>query len=205
MSSKTHLINPGKFMFDIVFEIIRAVVIAVAILVLFKTKSKTIREIKGWKTINIGFLLLFFGSLIDITDNFKNLNSFIFIGDTDFQSFLEKVVGYLFGFLFLAYGVSKWLPRISDYQEMMQKKLHETSTDLEKSKEEIKELSALLPICTECKKIRDDKGYWSKLEDYMEKYSNTQFSHGLCDECGEKLYGDQEWYKKYSKNKKNIN
>ena len=47
----------------------------------------------------------------------------------------------------------------------------------------IKTLSGLLPICSHCKKIRDDKGYWNKIEGYIQKHSTAQFSHGICPEC----------------------
>lgn len=65
---------------------------------------------------------------------------------------------------------------------------------LQKYRSEIKVMSGLLPICSRCKKIRDDKGYWNRIETYIESHSNAYFSHGLCQECEEKLYGDQEWY-----------
>ena len=73
--------------------------------------------------------------------------------------------------------------------------------ELEKAIEEIKQLSGLLPICASCKKIRDDKGYWNRLEAYIEKHSEASFSHSMCPECSDKLYGDQEWYKKRKKQK----
>lgn len=66
------------------------------------------------------------------------------------------------------------------------------------SLEDISELTllrSLLPICATCKKIRDDKGYWSQMESYFEEHSDTSFSHGICPECSDKLYGDQNWYK----------
>ena len=44
-------------------------------------------------------------------------------------------------------------------------------------------LRGLLPICAECKKIRDDQGYWKQLEEYMEQHSEVQFTHGMCTEC----------------------
>ena len=52
----------------------------------------------------------------------------------------------------------------------------------------VKQLSGLLPICAHCKKIRDDKGYWKKLETYIQDHSEAEFSHGICPECGKKLY-----------------
>ncbi len=62
--------------------------------------------------------------------------------------------------------------------------------------EDTKVLRGLLPICASCKKIRDDKGYWNRIETYIEAHSDAQFSHGVCEDCMEKLYGDQDWYKK---------
>ncbi len=63
-------------------------------------------------------------------------------------------------------------------------------------KRDIKTLQGLLPICAKCKRIRDDKGYWSKIESYIENHLDVQFSHGLCEECMEALYGEEEWYKR---------
>ena len=62
--------------------------------------------------------------------------------------------------------------------------------------EETKILRGLIPICASCKKIRDDKGYWNQIEIYIEKHSDAHFSHGICQECQDKLYGDQNWYRK---------
>jgi len=62
-------------------------------------------------------------------------------------------------------------------------------------KKDIKTLQGLLPICANCKKIRDDEGYWSQLESYFSNHLDVHFSHGLCEECTEELYGEEEWYK----------
>jgi hypothetical protein len=73
--------------------------------------------------------------------------------------------------------------------------------DLQKTLQEVKTLRGLLPICSSCKKVRDDKGYWNKIEDYISDHSEAEFSHGICPECAERLYGDQNWYQKYKKKK----
>jgi PAS domain S-box-containing protein len=65
---------------------------------------------------------------------------------------------------------------------------------LQEALEDVKTLSGLLPICANCKKIRDDKGYWNQIEGYIQKYSEVKFSHGMCPECSDKLYGDEDWY-----------
>lgn len=52
----------------------------------------------------------------------------------------------------------------------------------------IKALSELLPICSHCRRIRDDQGYWEQLDEYMTKHADIQFSHGLCPDCIKELY-----------------
>jgi PAS domain S-box-containing protein len=62
--------------------------------------------------------------------------------------------------------------------------------DLHDALANVKSLSGLLPICAGCKKIRDDQGYWSQVESYIQKHSEAKFSHGLCPDCLKKLYPD---------------
>ena len=69
-------------------------------------------------------------------------------------------------------------------------RLLEEKKKLEKALTEIKKLSGMIPICASCKKIRDDKGYWTQIESYISEHSDTQFSHGICPDCAKKLYGD---------------
>ncbi len=59
----------------------------------------------------------------------------------------------------------------------------------------IKSLKGMLPICANCKKIRDDGGYWNQIESYIEKHSDALFSHGICPDCASDLYGQEPWYK----------
>ena len=63
-------------------------------------------------------------------------------------------------------------------------------SELRQALSEVKALSGLLPICASCKKIRDDKGYWSQIESYISDHSEAQFSHGICPDCMKKLYPD---------------
>ena len=85
----------------------------------------------------------------------------------------------------------------------LQQELLETNKEQEKlilqlkdALSQIRQLSGLLPICSYCKKIRDDNGYWNQLEVYIRDHSETEFTHGICPECVNKLYGDEIWYKK---------
>lgn len=61
------------------------------------------------------------------------------------------------------------------------------SADLQKALAEVKTLKGLLPVCAWCKKIRNDKGYWLQLEEYIEKNSDAQFTHGVCQACADKI------------------
>jgi hypothetical protein len=79
-------------------------------------------------------------------------------------------------------------------RKKMEKEREKAIVDLQKALADVEILSGLLPICSSCKKIRDDKGYWRQIEAFFQKHSKAIFSHGLCPECEKKLYGDQDWY-----------
>jgi len=64
----------------------------------------------------------------------------------------------------------------------------EDITSLKEALIEVKTLKGLVPICSHCKKMRDDKGYWSRLEEYIESRSEALFSHSVCHDCFEKYY-----------------
>ncbi len=67
---------------------------------------------------------------------------------------------------------------------------------LQEALAEVKTLQGLLPICSSCKKVRDDSGYWQQIESYIGARSDAVFSHSICPECTEKLYGQEDWYYK---------
>ena len=71
--------------------------------------------------------------------------------------------------------------------------------ELQEALRKVKTLSGLFPICSRCKKIRDDKGYWNQIEEYIQKYSDAEFSHSLCPDCVKSLY--PEYYQTSKKNK----
>lgn len=61
-------------------------------------------------------------------------------------------------------------------------------TELQTALAQVKRLSGLLPICSSCKKIRNDQGYWEQVEVYIRDHSDVDFSHGICPDCYKKLY-----------------
>ena len=107
-------------MTDIVLEIIRAIVLLGIVLFLWNAGHKRFDQTrKGWNFIILGFGLLLFATFLDISDNFENLNRFIVIGDTETEAFLEKFVGYLGGFIFLAIGLFKWIPGVQGLSDLV--------------------------------------------------------------------------------------
>jgi PAS domain S-box-containing protein len=76
-----------------------------------------------------------------------------------------------------------------------EEQLRRFAADVEKSNNELKEalanvktLRGLLPICSGCKKIRDDKGYWNQIEFFIRDHSDASFSHGMCPECARRFF-----------------
>lgn len=60
--------------------------------------------------------------------------------------------------------------------------------DLQSAVAEIRTLRGLLPICSSCKRVRDDSGYWNQIETYISAHADVRFSHGLCPDCARRLY-----------------
>jgi ABC-type nickel/cobalt efflux system permease component RcnA len=65
---------------------------------------------------------------------------------------------------------------------------HRVNEMLQGVSEEIKTLQGVVPIWSSCKNIRDDDGYWHRVEVYVRDHTHAEFSHGICPECAEKLY-----------------
>ena len=78
-------------------------------------------------------------------------------------------------------------------QKQAEEALKQERDKLQDALAEVKTLSGLLPICANCKKIRDDKGYWNQIEAYIRDHSEADFSHSICPECAKNIY--PEFYK----------
>jgi ligand-binding sensor domain-containing protein len=72
--------------------------------------------------------------------------------------------------------------------ERLRARERELSARVEEAVAHIKVLRGLLPICASCKKIRDDRGYWSQMETYIHEHSQAEFSHSICPDCMQRLY-----------------
>ncbi len=63
-------------------------------------------------------------------------------------------------------------------------------------KKKIDTLRGIVPICSYCKQVRDDKGYWNQVEEYVSRHTDAEFSHGICPECIKKYFPDLDKIKK---------
>ena len=95
--------------------------------------------------------------------------------------------------LILGYGIAALLGSLIIFiaGQMLDKKEREQQElikSLKRAVLEIKTLQGIVPICSFCKKIRDDKGFWSQVESYVSHHTDAQFSHGVCPDCREEHY-----------------
>ena len=74
------------------------------------------------------------------------------------------------------------------YLRALMKEKEQLIGKLQEALAKVKTLSGLLPICSSCKKIRDDKGYWNQIETYIRQRTEADFTHGICPKCANKLY-----------------
>ena len=86
-------------------------------------------------------------------------------------------------------GTLIYIENVTD-RVVRERELREQVARLEEALNQVKTLKGLLPICSHCKKIRDDKGYWNQLENYIGERSDVDFSHGICPDCLKKYYPD---------------
>jgi PAS domain S-box-containing protein len=89
----------------------------------------------------------------------------------------------------------KIVGRMASFIDITERKKIEADRDkliskLQDALSRIKTLRGIIPICSRCKKIRDDKGYWNQIESYIRDHSDAEFSHSICPECARILYPD---------------
>ena len=125
--------------------------------------------------------------------------------------FLEMIIIGLVGLAEVALinGYEQGKKRLMENQRLLEDRVKDRTMDLTKANlalerdiverkriegelreaiAQVKTLTGLLPMCANCKKIRDDNGYWSSVEKYISSHTQAEFTHGICPECLEKLY-----------------
>ena len=105
------------------------------------------------------------------------------------------------GLLVVSLALAGVLVRLNRQGQRHRANLASANESLEGANQELREalsqvrtLEGLIPICARCKKVRDDEGFWESVESYVSSRSHASFSHGICDECGPELYGE-DWGK----------
>ena len=152
-------------MTDIIFESIRVIILLYTVLYLVRAgmhRSELCR--RGWSFVLLGFGLLLFANVMDVTDNFESLNRFVVVGNTPLQAFLEKMVGFLGGFLCLAIGLIRWMPTVTGVEkteqlnaklkteiaehELTEQRLADSMAELQQSKEATDQVNRQLEVET---------------------------------------------------------
>ncbi len=117
-----------------------------------------------------------------------------------YYDIMEKVVEYsrqherwqvdelLTVVIFLVFALSLFSLRRWRDVIVSERDLAHRNEELQKALSEIKQLKGIIPICSGCKKIRQDTGFWQHVEEYVRDHSDAEFSHGICPDCMKQLY-----------------
>ena len=108
---------------------------------------------------------------------------------------IDKVKAFILGgvdYITKPFKAEEVLSRLKTHLtlSLLQRQLEKKNSELQKALDEIKTLQGIIPICANCKNIRDDKGFWNQVETYISKYSEAKFSHSICPTCAKELYPD---------------
>jgi len=116
--------------------------------------------------VSIGILLIAFASIFHLFERFAEFHQKYGVGPIDDFIIAFAVLSIAFAF----FALRRW-------------------RELQRALADIVILQGLLPICASCQKIRDDAGYWNRLESYIEDHSEAELFHTICPTCLKKLYG----------------
>jgi len=102
--------------------------------------------------------------------------------------FLKIISFFLIYKALIETGLSRPYDLLFRNLKKSEEELRKERNNLQNALDEIKKLQGILPICSSCKKIRNDKGDWTQIEEYIRDHSEAEFSHGMCPECIKKHY-----------------
>jgi CheY-like chemotaxis protein len=120
----------------------------------------------------------------------KDIPIIILTAKTQIEEILEGFDAGAVDYVTKPFNTEELLARVRAHIELKKKsdKEKELILMLKTTLEEGNQLTGLFPLCSSCKKIRDDEGYWQQLEQYFINHSNVQFTYSLCPTCIKKLY-----------------
>jgi cell division protein FtsL len=127
----------------------------------------------------LGFAVFLVAGYYDIFENFVAFST----QHEDWELDEILTVSIFLVFASAVFSLRRWL-------ELRQSEtlLSQQNKELNDLLSEVKQLRGIFPICAECKKIRDDRGFWHQVETYIRDHSEAEFSHSVCPECMKKLY-----------------
>ncbi len=184
----------GLTPFKIASEYIICVFLFAALLLLKKNRQRFEKKIFYFLMLSIFCTIISELCFTSYTNNYGFANllghyfkifSFLLIYEAIIKTGIEKPFNLIFLDLDKA---NKNLRKEIEIRLKIQKEKETLIASLEQALEEISTLQGMLPICSICKNIRDDKGYWNCIESYFSEHSELVFSHGLCPDCAQKHY-----------------
>lgn len=131
-------------------------------------------------------VIIFASLLIFIVSGFYDLleNLIEFLHRYEEYEIDEMIMVSLFLVVALSFfSLRRWQDTVA-----INRDLEKSNQDLRTALSEIKQLKAIIPICSSCRKLMDDDGSWQQLEAYFADHTDTQLSHGICPDCAKKLY-----------------
>lgn len=135
-------------------------------------------------------------------DEIKEIPVIFLTAKTEKEDVIQGIELGAVDYLTKPFNSTELLARVKNHLELKlsRDRLRKLNHDLQKALDEIKTLKGLVPICANCKKIRDDDGFWQEVEHYVAAHTEAEFSHGICPTCMKKLY--PEIYEKMKKHGK---
>lgn len=107
-----------------------------------------------------------------------------------YQSAFDRVLDNITGYVVCAVALVAILWSVLEAYVAERARLVEANAKLQQSLDEVRTLRGLLPICSWCRKVRDDEGLWTQIEEYVSQHTDASFTHGMCPECYERCDAD---------------
>ena len=127
-------------------------------------------------------LVMLFASLMTAKHTLPNMLNTVGIMGVILQSFSPAMLPWGLSFTLFNGIIGFYYGTIKAEKQARE----ELIKNLQKALAEVKTLSGMLPICAWCKRIRNDEGYWQKIEAYMKSHLDLDFTHGICNDCAKK-------------------
>ncbi|MEE4241716.1 MAG: hypothetical protein V2I36_09620 [Desulfopila sp.] len=134
---------------------------------------------------SFGMLILTFRQFLTVTACLMGLYAGLLV--VDYFNYRQEFNFKYELFLFVLFSlILIWFAFFGGFDSNFRYRLRSQKEELEQSLLKVKTLEGIIPICMHCKKIRDDKGSWSQMEQYIHEHSEAKFSHGICEDCVKK-------------------